>query len=1048
MKDDNIRQTSFPRRSHVLTVPSSSLMSMPNAVNAPAMTALSPEQREQVRREIGEAHEPIAPFWPMKTFIHHNPIHGLEHLPFDQAIRKARHLSGGKGYLLNDEYRQLYREGRITDAGVKRALERVGMREAAPAGVRVGGRQVTAADVWRLHLLFGIEPLDPALLSWACDGGDATRRFRPDLPEDAQRRILERTVRECESCRDYPEEAYLTNLWACSVSTLALPATDSGDHAPRGRTDGGSEDDARLATVQLPDQRTVGDWVDVLAGASIIDQVNDHMIKWTTAFLDEGLAGWAMPGRRGGFYQAWRELARWDYSGSLLGIRDFSRKVRDLPECPEDAVVLSLHRLGISEAHRRDYLSRHLAQLPGWAGFIRWRGDNAAYHAQRIHPIDPVQYLAVRLFYEVEAAHVVCRREWGINGTVPAVTEYWRNRRDDYTTRLGVSPPARDSDADVVSRDAWRLFHLAQCLEWSPSDVHDLAWSDAHHLLGWLDVFPSDQHGPVWLEAYEDAYREQLLRRLAAPHDTKVASDSRPLAQLVFCIDVRSESFRRHVEAQGPYETFGFAGFFGIPISHQGFDRGERLALCPVLFAPGHAVTEIPRGEQHRALQRYASGTRWRQLGRDLFHAVKAHPVGSLILIDLLGMFFSLGLVGKTLLLKPYHALHTTLQHWFTFPVATQIAVDSSSSPSSLPRHVSEHRDGEAPVPALESLSGMASGFSLDEQATFIENGLRTMGLTATFGRLIVLCGHGSLSDNNPYFGALDCGACGGNHGDPNARVFAAMGNNPAVRDRLRVRGLDIPDDTWFLAGKHNTTTDQVTFYDLETLPAGCAEAFQTMTRDVRQAGAVQARERCRRLPGAPTGVSPGQAAARVKRYSIDWANPRPEWGLSGNAAFIIGRRRLTRHLDLDGRTFLHSYDPDPDTEGAILGKIMTAPLIVGEWINMEHYFSGVDPWVYGSGSKVIHNVVSGIGVMLGSHSDLQTGLPLQTVNNGDQHYHEPMRLLTVIEAPLNRISAIIQQHDLLQRLFHNQWVNLVALEPGTVRFHRYTHHATWEAMA
>ena len=1022
---------------------------MPGSVNGSAMTTLSPEKREQVRREIGKAHEPIAPFWPMKTFIHHNPIHGLEHLPFDQAIREARHLSGGNGYLPNDKYRQFYREGRITEAGVARAFEHVGIREATPASVPVGGRRVTATDVWRLHLLCGIEPLDHALLSWALRGGDATRRFRHDLPEDARRRILTRTIQECESCRDHPEEAYLTNLWACSLSALGLSGADSGDHAPRRRTHGSAGDEARLATVQLPAQRTVGDWVDMLAGESIIDQVNHQMIKWTTAFLDEGLAGWAMPCRGEGFYLAWKELAQCDHSGSLLGIHDFARKVRDLPESPEDAIVSSLHRLGISEECRRDYLSRHLAQLPGWAGFIRWRGENPAYHAQRIHPIDSVQYVAVRLFYEVETTHVVCQREWGINGTVPALTEYWRNHQDEYTTRMGVSPSARDADTRAVSRDAWRLFHLAQCLEWSPFEVRDLALSDAQQLLGWLDAFPSDRHGPVWLEAYEDAYRERLLQRLAVHRGKAVVSDSRPLAQLVFCIDVRSESFRRHVEAQGPYETFGFAGFFGIPISHQGFDSGEHLALCPVLLTPGHAVTETPRHEQHRALQRYASGTRWRQLGRHLFRDVTAHPIGSLILIDLLGIFFSLGFVGKTLFLKPYHALHATCQRWFTFPVATQISVDPSSSPSSFPSQEREHIDGgAASVPEQEPLSGMASGFSLDDQTTFLENGLRTMGLTSNFGRLVLLCGHGSLSDNNPYFGALDCGACGGNHGDPNARVFAAIGNNPVVRDRLRVRGLDIPDDTWFLAGKHNTTTDQVTLYDLETMPAGFADALQVLVHDVRQAGSVQARERCSRIPGAPTGMSPERAFAQVKQYSIDWANPRPEWGLSGNAAFLIGRRRLTKNLDLGGRVFLHSYDPVPDTEGAILGKIMMAPLIVGEWINMEHYFSGVDPWMYGSGSKVIHNVVSGIGVMLGSQSDLQTGLPLQTVNNGDLHYHEPMRLLTVIEAPPSRISAIIQQHDLLQQLFHNQWVNLVALEPGTVTFHRYTHRATWEAMA
>ncbi|MDD9820415.1 MAG: DUF2309 domain-containing protein [Nitrospira sp.] len=1003
------------------------------------MTVLSPEQREQVRRVIGEAHEPIAQFWPMKTFIHHNPIHGLETLPFDRAIREAQQLSGGNGYLPNEQYRQCYREGRITETGVKRALARVGTRETASAGVHVGGRLVTAADVWRLHLAFGIDPLDPALLSWALSGGDATSQFRHDLPDDARRRIIERTIRECEQCGDRPEETCLTKLWACSLSVLALSDTGTDGQESRRRSEGHAGEATHQVTVALPAQRTIGDWVDTLADVTLVEQINDHMIKWTTAFVDEGLAGWAMPGRGEGFYQAWRNLARWDHSGRLLGIRHFAHKVRALPENPEDAVVSSLSCLGIPEERRGEYLARHLAQLPGWAGFIRWRGENPAYHAQRVHPIDPVQYLAVRLFYEVESVHVVCRQEWGIDGTVPAITDYWRTRPDEYASRMGLSRSVQDADTHAICRDAWRLFQLAQCLEWSPLDMQDLARSDAQQMLEWLDAFPPDQHGPVWLEAYEEVYREQLLEQLTAPRGNGAGADSRPLAQLVCCIDVRSESFRRHVEAQGPYETFGFAGFFGIPISHQAFDDEERLALCPVLIAPGHAVTETARGAQSQTLQRYASGTRWRHLGHLLFHDLKASPVGSLIAMDLLGLFFSLGLIGKTLMLRPYHAMQRMLQSWFAVPVATQIAVDQPAASSQ------DSGDEAAPVAEQAPSASLASGFSLDEQATFIEGGLRMMGLTGNFGRFIVLCGHGSLSDNNPYAAALDCGACGGNHGDPNARVFAAMANNPAVRDQLRARGLAVPDDTWFLAGKHNTTTDQVTFCDLEALPPGFAADFQTLARDLRLAGAAQALERCHRIPGAPAGMSSERAFVQVECHSLDWANPRPEWGLSGNAAFLIARRRLTRGLNLGGRVFLHSYDPDRDPEGAILTKIMLAPLVVAEWINMEHYFSSVDPWMYGSGSKVIHNVVSGIGVMLGSQSDLQTGLPLQTVKDGDRPYHEPMRLLAVIEAPPGRISAIIQQHDLLQQLFHNQWLNLVALDPGTGLCHRYHPDATWE---
>jgi len=276
--------------------------------------------------------------------------------------------------------------------------------------------------------------------------------------------------------------------------------------------------------------------------------------------------------------------------------------------------------------------------------------------------------------------------------------------------------------------------------------------------------------------------------------------------------------------------------------------------------------------------------------------------------------------------------------------------------------------------------------------------------------------------------------------------VFAAMANQPHVRRTLKEHGLEIPDDTWFLAAKHNTATDQVSFYDVQDVPASHADDLQQLTKDLEEASRHQALERCGRLPQAPTEISPQAAADHMVSRTVDWANVRPEWGLSSNAAFILGRRSLTKGLDLGGRVFLHSYDPDADTEGAILEALMNAPVVVAQWISMEYYFSAVDPAVYGSSSKVTHNVVAGVGVMHGSHGDLQSGLPLQSVNDGPRHYHEPVRLLVIIDAPTSRISAVIDKHTPLQHLFQNQWIGLVAMDPATREFHRYRPDATWKA--
>ena len=968
----------------------------------------------RIRSLVHEACEPVAQFWPMKRFVHHNPIHGLEHLPFDRAVRDAKHLLGGNGYLSNREYRQMYRAGRISAGSVARALAREGPSQSGGASVRAGNRQIDAAEVWQAHLLFGFDPLEPMLLPWTLSGAGALERFQDDLPEESRRRILERWTQGKTTEPSAATRSYLRELWG-PVVQAALRVPELPSLAP--------ESDHELA-VALPARRTVADWLEVLAQTPLVEPINRQMIKWVSAFVDEGMAGWAMPSREGGLYRVWRELAPLDLSGHLAGIENWADSVRRLPETPEAAIALALRRLEVPDDRWVEYLSRHLAQLPGWGGLVRWLGDNPTYPGQEGHRADLVDYLAIRLFYEVELAESLCRKRWHIEGTVPGLVSYWRRNLEEYR-RLVVARGHAQGEASAICQRAWPLFRLAQFTGLMPDEARELTPGAVDTVLEWLDAFPDDRHGPVWLEAYEDTYRLGLVSALAAHRTADPDSGdtgARPRAQIVFCIDVRSESIRRHVEAQGPYETYGYAGFFGVPMNHEAFDGDERFPLCPVLLTPKHAVDETVRPDEGRHLQSYASGTSWLGLSHDLFHDLKQHPLSSLVLVDALGFFFGAGLVGKTLAPTWHQSVKATLRGWFKPRVGTRVDVDGSAA---------SNRAGTL-------------GFTIEEQAGLVEGGLRTIGLTTRFGRIIVLCGHGSETDNNPYFGALHCGACGGKHGDANARAFATMANNCEVRALLAARGLEIPEDTWFLAAKHITTSDRIEFYDLEDLPPGHRQDLTAMQSDLERAGAAQALERCGRLPGAKVAAA-AQAWRHVNVRTMDWANTRPEWGLASNAAFIIGRRSLTKGLSLRGRAFLHSYNPDHDPHGAILERIMTAPLIVGQWINMEHYFSAVDPWFWGSGSKVIHNVVSGVGVMLGSQSDLQTGLPLQTVNDGSAHYHEPLRLLTVIEAPTDRISYVIAKHALLQGLFHNQWLNLVAIDPTTFDIHRYGQDRAWE---
>jgi len=628
-------------------------------------------------------------------------------------------------------------------------------------------------------------------------------------------------------------------------------------------------------------------------------------------------------------------------------------------------------------------------------------------------------------------------------------------------------------------------------------------------LLDWVEGFPESQHGPLWLHALERSFITDFVQHFApkverlsqSDESEKPPSESRPLTQAIFCIDVRSEGFRRHLEEVGGNETFGFAGFFGIPLCFAEFGREHETDQCPVLLKPKHIIKEVPRAYQAKAAEKSLERQQLAKTGHTLLHDLKENVITPYVMVEAIGWFFGLRLFGQTLAPLWYQRLTSWMKERFDISIGTTLTVEKLTKQEAEEMVASEHRAiiyrmlierfgrlGNAishdQVERLRkqalrevSIDGTEdrelhqllhwteadhtkflqqlireygvhkravtnrlhritqTGFTTTEQAHFVETALRILGFTKTFSRLVFICGHASTSDNNPYESALDCGACGGNHGISNARAFAAMANKAEVRQLLAQKGIAIPLDTHFLPGQHDTTTDQVQLFDLEDVPTTHRKDLSRLLHALEEAGKHNSLERLSRFPWETGEPSPEHATTRTKMRSLDWSQVRPEWGLSRHTAFIVGRRALTHGLNLEGRTFLHSYDHRQDPTGKYLEIIMTAPMIVANWINMEHYFSTVDPVAYGSGSKVYHNVVGRIGVMYGSQSDLCIGLPVQTVLDVETPYHEPMRLFVIIEAPMKRISEIIARHDVLKRLVGNQWVNLVALDPKTMEF-------------
>jgi len=1072
-------------------------------------------QRMELRSLVNLAGEVVAHFWPMRTFIHHNILHGMEDLEFEEAVLQGQRFLGGRPYLSNERFREYFQAGRIRPQHIDAALKPF----AQDKSVTLGGQCITHLEVLRAHLLYGIT-----------------------VPASSNQEMIE---------LDHSSEKALLEALANQLQSVLQP------YSPDAKVHAAITEDSHA----LGHSMTLSTWCDTVIGTRITELINGELIKWCGAFFDEGHATWPMPMRERSLYETWKALAQQDFNGAFLEIPSWHQKLANLPERPEDLLLENLEALGIPKAMWTDYLSLHLGALPGWTGFIKWRSEETAYEWQQAYPASVVKFLAIRLWYERELVTKDCEEELAIAGDYVAMSAFMQKHPLAYfirrervagnlpsrvahqvdTLRFGWGKPGdnkaieawdtlaekyfADSQKDDQNRIRYsiarRILSLANALEMNPDVLKESAPKDLRTLLEWLAGFPDSQHGPCWLAAFEAGYRAALLEKLRANIFTSDSENSdkgtrtniRPTAQAVFCIDVRSEGFRRHLESISGYETLGFAGFFAIPFRFRAFGSETETDQCPVLLKPKHVVREIPRSYSGHNVEEHLAGLELAKSGHTLFHDLKENVITPYIMVETVGWFFSLPFLGKTLFPISYRRVIEWLQRKFTPPIGTSLTVEKLTKNEADEMVVAEQRatihralqerfgrqgahlsleqienfrqralenDGvggslttellkEVGLPAMEIEPFISelrthyeltprrararrdritrTGFTLDEQANFMETNLRLMGLTSRFARLVLLCAHGSTSENNPFESALDCGACGGNHGMPNARLMATIANTPQIRERLAQHGISIPSDTHFFAGQVDTTTDEVQLFDLEDVPSTHRKDLSRLLADLKDVGQQNSRERCALFPDAEGTLTANEAAGEVKKRSLDWSQVRPEWGLSGNAAFIVGARNLTTGLNLEGRTFLHSYDYQGDPTGDLLQTILTAPGVVIQWISMEHYFSTVDPEVYGSGSKMYHNVAGRIGVMFGTQSDLRIGLAWQTIMDGERPYHEPMRPLYIVEAPRARLSMLIQKNEILQRFFNGRWVYLVALEPDEATFYQYVPNQGWNAV-
>ena len=655
--------------------------------------------------------------------------------------------------------------------------------------------------------------------------------------------------------------------------------------------------------------------------------VIDWISRFAAGYFDRGQAHWAAPGGKS-LFSAWRAHAMHDLSPEIAGLKGFCTDVAELALTAEDVIASAGTRLGLG-SDPGTYFHRLLMDLGGYAQYAR----QLMFSAERDGAVDDtlLDLLAVRLSYDLSLF-----KQYGAQ-----VEDGWRQALAAHRADIA---PDRETRVDAALQKAVETAtarRLLTALEWSTLS--------------------------------------------AATHEG--SAGARPSVQAAFCIDVRSEVFRRALEtADTGITTLGFAGFFGMGISHRsaGSDLAEHR--MPVLLPAGRFSCAEVTTQDERLIRLQSRATR-------AFGRFRQAAVSCFAFVEAMGPVYA----GKLL--------------------SGSFGCASAKTQSAKPVFVPE--------------------LALEERIAMAEGVLRAMSLTAGFARIVMIVGHGATSANNPFLSALQCGACGGHAGDVNARLLAGLLNDPKTRRGLAGRGIAIPEDTLFLAGLHDTTTDTVALFTCDADCAGHGPEIARLRQHLDAATRLARVERAERLPR--------NSETDLTARSRNWAETRPEWALAGCTSFIAAPRSRTRGISLEGRSFLHDYVWQKDEGFKVLELILTAPVVVASWINLQYFGSTTMPRLFGAGNKLLHNVVGGIGVVEGNGGVLRTGLPWQSVHDGKRLMHDPLRLAVFVAAPEEAISDMLSRHPEVLALLDNGWISLYTLGEGGVPNRRHRGGLKWQ---
>lgn len=1056
-------------------------------------TAASTDPRTALRELVHRLEHVLPGQAPIKDFVHHNTLHGLQHLPFPQAVAEARRVTGASGYLPAERFREFFASGRVQQADLDAALATRPELDLDKVIVQAAGAPVTRGQVLLAALLRPFKRLSRSQLKWRVEEMGALTRFQDDVSDNARRAILAGAA---------GESAAVAELWSACLETLGLEhaarhpedlldpspevaealaeriAADTGLSAQVVREEGlASRYLAKEAHDLLDDllAKVGGEWtlrglLLALTGEDLLASLRPMLVRHLAGHLDQGLAAWNNPERGKGFYAAWRDGVAGDPAWRLEDLEEWEQIAERLPDDPLDTLLQEMRLTGLPESAWPAYLERLALQLPGWSGMALWRGGHAGY-AGLSTPVDMLDYLAVHLVLERVHATRLTRRHWRIEPSLDGIKWHFHHQPAELLVRHalydGRLPEYLVEFAERLTRE--NLHH--------PGGVRDEDWQQVAQLIwSWRRTPAADRQGA--LSVAGDGWRLFLLAQYLGMTAADVRAASRAGAETLLAVLTELDQDASGQIWLEAYERRYREGILGALAANHGRWKTQPAPEAQLVFCMDdreegirrHLEEINPRVETLGAAAHFNVPHNWRGLDDTGVTAlapvipapvIPAHEVCETHRPEFAALHAEhdhrhgkrarwqetllqgsrLGFLRPALLAAAgAPAALALLAGKVLAPgrAGAYVAGVAESYDRHVPSRITFTAANDSPVATPEA---PRLGFTDVEQADRVQALLTNIGLLSGFAPLVVIAGHGSRNQNNPHASAYNCGACSGRHSGPNARLVSAMANRPEVRAILAERGIDIPAETWFVGSEHDTCDDRMIWYDTDLVPERLKPLFDKICEQLEAAGRAHAKERCRRLASAPLDITPDGAWRHVAGRRHDFSQARPELGHATNACAIIGRRQMSRGAFFDRRAFLISYDPTLDPEGKVLERHLLINGAVGAGISLEYYFSTADNENYGSGSKVTHNVTGYVGVMEGAGSDLRTGLPRQMIE-----IHEAMRLLVVVEHTLEVITAIYQRQPPLQELVGGRWVTVVAKDPDTGAMHLFDPAQGWVA--